>query len=196
MITNAIGILFSPQGTWQRLATVADRASNLVPVLILAALPAVGWYYGTTHKGWSVGSGEVTKFANSGGIALGALLYVGLVAWVCIIGLSIHWMAKSYGAQSTLMRGITVAGFTAVPMLFAGVVGFNPVPSIVLVVGVASAAWSLYLLYIGIPTVMNVPQDRGFLFASAVVAVCLVILMGMMGAGVILWDVFSPEFTN
>ena len=31
MITNAIGILFSPQGTWQRLATVADRASNLVP---------------------------------------------------------------------------------------------------------------------------------------------------------------------
>ena len=196
MITNAIGILFSPQSTWQRLATVADRASTLVPVLILAALPAVAWYYGTTHMGWSVGSGEVTKFASSGGIALRALLYVALVAWVCIIGWSIHWMAKSYGAQSTLMRGITVAGFTAVPMLVAGVVGFNPVPSIVLVVGVASMAWSLYLLYIGIPTVMKVPQDRGFLFASAVVAVCLVILMAMMGAGVILWDVFSPEFTN
>jgi hypothetical protein len=196
MITNAIGILFSPHSTWQRLASVADRASNLLPILILAMLPAVAWYYGTTHMGWTVGSGEVTKFARSGGIALGAALYVGLVVWVCIIGWSIHWMATSYGAQSTLMRGITVAGFTAVPMLIAGVVGFNPVPSIVMVVGLASAGWSLYLLYIGIPAVMKVPQDRGFLFASAVVAVCLVILIAMMGAGVILWDMFSPEFSN
>lgn len=196
MITNAIGILFSPHSTWQRLAAVADRASNLFPILILAVLPAVAWYYGTTHMGWTVGSGEVTKFARSGGIALGVVLYVGLVVWVCIIGWSIHWMATSYGAQSTLMRGITVAGFTAVPMLVAGVVGFNPVPAIVMVVGLGSAAWSLYLLYIGIPAVMKVPQDRGFLFASAVVAVCLVILIAMMGAGVILWDMFQPEFSN
>ena len=83
-----------------------------------------------------------------------------------------------------------------VPMLIAGVVGFNPVPAIVLVLGVASAGWSLYLLYIGIPAVMKVPEDRGFLFASAVVAVCLVILIAMMGAGVILWDMFQPEFSN
>ena len=196
MISNAIGILFSPRSTWQRLAAVADRGSNLVPVLLLALLPAVAWYWGTTHVGWTVGEGDVTKFARAGGVALGAALYAGLVLWVCIIGWSIHWMAKSYGAQSTLMRGITVAGFTAVPMLIAGVVGFNPVPSIVLVLGVASAAWSLYLLYIGIPTVMKVPEDRGFLFASAVVAVCLVILIAMMGAGVILWDMFQPEFSN
>ena len=99
---------------------------------------------------------------------------------------------KAIAAQ----RGITVAGFTAVPMLIAGVVGFNPVPAIVMVVGLGSVAWSLYLLYIGIPAVMKVPQDRGFLFASAVVAVCLVILIAMMGAGVILWDMFQPEFSN
>jgi len=29
-----------------------------------------------------------------------------------------------------------------------------------------------------------------------VVAVCLVILIAMMGAGVILWDMFQPEFSN
>jgi hypothetical protein len=40
-------------------------------------------------------------------------------------------------------------------------------------------------------------QERGFLFASAVVAVCLVILIGIMGASVILWDMgFAPEYTN
>ena len=55
----------------------------------------------------------------------------------------------------------------------------------------------VYLLYVGIPTVMNVPKERGFLFASAVVAVCLVILIAIMGASVILWDMgFAPEYTN
>jgi len=62
---------------------------------------------------------------------------------------------------------------------------------------VVAVGWSLYLLYVGIPAVMKVPQERGFLFASAVVAVCLVILIAIMGASVILWDMgFAPEYTN
>ena len=55
----------------------------------------------------------------------------------------------------------------------------------------------LYLLYLGIPIVETVPQERGFLFASAVVAVCLVILIAIMGASVILWDMgAAPEYIN
>ena len=66
-----------------------------------------------------------------------------------------------------------------------------------LLIGIVTVSWSLYLLYLGIPIVMHVPEDRGFLFASAVVAVCLVILIGIMGASVILWDMgFAPEYTN
>ncbi len=44
---------------------------------------------------------------------------------------------------------------------------------------------------------MHVPRERGFLFASAVVAVCLVILIAITCGSVILWDMgFAPEYTN
>jgi len=41
-------------------------------------------------------------------------------------------------------------------------------------------------LYTGIPIVMNVPKECGFLFASAVLAFCMVLLMIIMGGSVIL----------
>ena len=37
--------------------------------------------------------------------------------------------------------------------------------------GTAAAAYPLYLLYIGIPIVYDIPKERGFMFASATVAV-------------------------
>jgi hypothetical protein len=197
MINHAIGILFSPNSTWQKIAATADRGVNIVYILVLAVLPAVAWFYGTTRVGWSIGSGEVIKLTAGSATALITLFYWAMVGAVVTIGWSIHWMAVSYGAQSTLMRGISVAGFTATPLFFAGLVGFFPVPAIDMLIGVVAVGWSLYLLYVGIPVVMNVPKERGFLFASAVVAVCLVILIALMGASVILWDMgFAPEYTN
>jgi Yip1 domain len=197
MIKHAIGILFSPNQTWPKIAATADRGSNFVYVLVFAVLPAVAWFYGTTRVGWSIGSGEVIKLTAGSATALIALFYCAMVVAVSIIGWAIHWMAVSYGAQSTLMRGIAIAGFTATPLFIAGLVGFYPVPALDMLIGVLAVGWSLYLLYVGIPAVMNVPQERGFLFASAVVAVCLVILIAIMGASVLLWDMgFAPEYTN
>jgi len=197
MINHAIGILLSPAREWQKIASSADRTTNLVYILLLAVLPAVAWFYGTTRVGWSVGSGEAIRLTEASATELITLFYFGMVGSIIAIGYSIHWMAVSYGAKSSFMRGVSVAGFTATPMFIAGLVGFYPNLLVDMLVGVGAISWSLYLLYTGIPTVMNVPQDRGFLFASAVVAVCLVILIALMGASVILWDMgFAPEYTN
>jgi hypothetical protein len=197
MINHAAGLLFRPTHEWQKIADRADRGSNIAYFLVLALLPALAWYYGTTQIGWSVGDGEVTRLTADSALRLIVLFYLAMVVSIIIIGYSIHWMAVSYGATSTLLRGISVAGFTATPLLLAGAIGFSPVLWAALVVGIVAVSWSLYLLYTGIPIVMHVPEDRGFLFASAVVAVCLVILIGIMGASVILWDIgFAPEYTN
>jgi hypothetical protein len=52
-------------------------------------------------------------------------------------------------------------------------------------------------LYLGIPIVMQIPKERGFLFSSAVLAVCLVIIIVIMVGSVILWDFgAAPRFTD
>lgn len=197
MIQHLAGILSRPNQEWQRIAPQAGRAGNLVYVLAMAILPAAAWFYGTTRVGWTVGAGEVIRLTDTSATRLIALFYLAMVGSVCLIGWFIHWMAASYGAQSTPMRGVTIAAYTATPLFVAGLIGFAPTLWVALLVAIAAISWSVYLLYTGIPIVMGVPQDRGFLFASAVVAVCLVILIGIMGASVILWDFgAAPEYTN
>jgi hypothetical protein len=197
MIQHAAGILFSPRSQWQKIAATAGSPSIIVYVLLMALLPAVAWYWGTSQVGWNVGDGQVTRLTEASALRLIVLFYLAMVVSIGLIGYSIHWMAVSYGARSTALRGITIAGITATPMFIAGLAGFYPVLSLALLIGIAAVSWSLYLLYLGIPIVENVPEERGFLFASAVVAVCLVILIAIMGASVILWDMgFAPEYTN
>ena len=60
-----------------------------------------------------------------------------------------------------------------------------------------AAAYAVYLLYIGVPIVMRIPEERGFLSASAMVAVGLVGCAALLAATVILWEMSAmPVFTD
>ncbi len=197
MMQHLAGILTRPAVEWPKIAARAHETRNLLYPAVLAALPAVAWYYGTTKVGWAVGDGETIRLTQTSAMRLIVLFYLAMVASVGTIGAFIHWMAANYGARSTPMMGVTIAAYTATPLFSAGLSGFFPTLWFALLVSIGAVSWSLYLLYTGIPVVMGVPQDRGFLFASAVVAVCLVILIAIMGASVILWDFgAAPEYTN
>lgn len=197
MIQHIPGLLFNPAGEWQKLEPSARRVSNILYVVLMALIPAAAWYHGTSAVGWQVGDGETVRLTAGSAARLIVLFYLAMVASVVAIGYFVHWMADNYGARSSLMHGITVAGFTATPLFLTGAIGVFPELSIALPLGILALGWSLWLLYTGIPVVMHVPRERGFLFASAVVAVCLVILIAIMCGSVILWDLgFAPEYTN
>jgi hypothetical protein len=52
-------------------------------------------------------------------------------------------------------------------------------------------------MYLGIPIVMGIPEERGFLFSSAVLAIAMVMLICLMVGSVILWDIgAAPVFTD
>ena len=55
----------------------------------------------------------------------------------------------------------------------------------------------LRLLYAGVPIMMEVPPERGFLYASAVLGLGLVALVAFLAGTIVLWDFgFAPEFVN
>jgi len=197
MITNAIGLLFSPKSSWNKLRDNVDGPSGLIYTLALAVLPCIAWYYGTTQIGWSIGNGEMTRLTEASAQPIIILFYLAMVSTIGIIGFFTHWMSSEYGASSTLLKGIAVASYAATPMYLAGLVGFYPSLWVDRLGGCAAVGWALYLLYVGIPIVMQIPEERGFLFASAIVAVCLVQLVVIIVASVILWDMgVAPEYVN
>ena len=199
MASNPFGLMIQPRQTWTRLSEKmpASLPAALVYPLILAALPAVAWYFGTTRKGWAIGSSDLVKLTTDSALTIVILFYAAMVAAVIGVGVMLHWMSRTYGAQSTVAKGIAIAGFTATPLFIAGVLGFHPSFLIDLMVGLGAACYAVYLLYIGIPIVMRIPEERGFLFASAVLAVCFVFLIVIMGASVMLWDMgAAPTFID
>lgn len=200
MIQHTFGLLVRPSAQWR---TVADLPESSFRTLILypfflAILPAVAWYYGTSSVGWTVGEyGDTIKLTAASARKVSILFYMGMVASVVVIGYFIHWMADTYGANSSLTKGLVIAGLSCTPLFIAGLVGFYPLLWIDLLIGVGAVSWSVYLLYLGIPIVMGIPEDRGFLFSSAIVGVAMVILICLMVASVMLWDMgAAPAFTD
>jgi len=200
MIQHALGLLVRPSTQWR---TVADLPESSFRTLLLfpcifAILPAVAWYYGTSRVGWTVGdAGETIKLTVQSARQISILFYLAMIASVAVIGYFVHWMSETYGAASTLTKGIVIVGLTSTPLFIAGLVGFYPLLWIDLLIGVVAVSWSVYLLYLGIPIVMDIPEERGFLFSSAVVGVALVILICIMVGSVILWEYgAAPAFTD
>ncbi|NKB63538.1 MAG: DUF1282 domain-containing protein [Gammaproteobacteria bacterium] len=82
-------------------------------------------------------------------------------------------------------------------MFLIGVCQVYPALWINFLFGLPALAYSVYLLYCGVPIVMEIPKEKGFIFASAVLAVCLVTLVGLLASTVILWSHgLGPSFVN
>lgn len=199
MIANALGLLIQPKSQWQAIAQKSSFAlvSSVLYPMILAVIPAVAWLYGVTEIGWAVGDGDRIRMTWDSAMVIIILFYLAMVVAVCAIGFMIHWMSKTYGTDSSTAKGIAIAGFSATPLFIAGAIGFIPVFWVSLLIGVAAVSYAVYLLYLGIPIVMKIPEERGFLFSSAVIAICLVFLIIIMTGSVILWDMgAAPRFTD
>lgn len=200
MIANPAGFLFFPHRQWQEVANLDTRqfTPSILYPLIFAMLPCFAWYYGVVEIGWTIGDhANVIRLTSESALKLVVAFYFAMVLAIIAIGYSIHWMAETYGSESTISKGIAVAGFSATPLFIAGACGFSPLMWLDLSIGIIAVFWAVYLIYVGIPIVMKIPEERGFLYASAVIGVCMVIFMGLMGVSVIMWDMgFMPVFTD
>jgi len=199
MIQHGLGLLVRPTTQWRAIAALDGRSLATLTLYpcIMAILPAVAWFYGTSQVGWTVGDqGDPIKLTAQSARQICLLFYLGMVACVVAIGYFIHWMSDTYGANSSLIKGVVVAAYTATPLFIAGLVGIYPILWLDMLVGVVAVSWAVYLLYLGTPIVMGVPPERGFLYASAVFAVALVSFVALLGATVVLWDLgTAPEYT-
>lgn len=200
MIQHAIGLLVQPDTQWRTVAALPASSFRNLAIFpwVFALLPAVAWYYGSSSVGWTVGKNpDPIRLTEASALVISILFYFAMVIAVAVIGYFIHWMSETYGADSSLTKGVVVAGLTATPLFLAGAVGFYPILWIDMLVGVVAVSWAVYLLYLGIPIVMDIPEERGFLFSSAVVAIGMVMIVVILVATVILWDFgAAPAFTD
>jgi hypothetical protein len=69
----------------------------------------------------------------------------------------------------------------------AGLVGFVPIVWLCMTVLMAAVIYSLYLLYVGIPIYMKIPEGRGFIVATSIISAGLCMMVCFNVATVIIW---------
>ncbi len=192
------GLFFNPANEWQKIRheNTGIVSQYLKFIAIIAILPAYAWYFGATHIGWSLGN-RVIKLTAESALQVSLLFYLAMLVGIGVLGYMVSWMARTYDAESSIAMGVQIAAYTCVPLFLCGAVGFYPILWLDIALGLVAACYTVYLLYIGVPIMMQIPTEKGFLFASAMVAVGLVMVAGMLGATVILWEMGAmPVFTD
>lgn len=199
LLKYVFGLFVNPIATWKAIKKARCSVGKCFcyHVLILALIPAVSSYYGTTRVGWQIGTREAIRFTEDSALTICILYYISILVVVFTIGKMIHWMGQTYGSKADLSQSITLAAFTASPLLLVGVMQLYPLLWLNILVGLPALAYTVYLLYTGVPIMMGVSKDRGFLFSTAVLAVGLVMLVALLALTVILWGYgVAPQFTN
>ncbi|MDJ0861876.1 MAG: Yip1 family protein [Gammaproteobacteria bacterium] len=189
MLNHVWGLFSHPQQEWE---SIRDEPCTVTMcyvrhVLILAAVPAISAYIGAVQVGWSVGAEETTKLTASSALPIAIAFYLAMLAAVYVVGRLIHWMSQTFGAQTTLAQSVVLVTYTGTPLFLVGIVALYPMPWVNMLFGIVALLYTVYLLYTGVPVVMKITKEQGFLFSSAVLTVGMVTLVGMLAVTVILW---------
>ncbi|WP_313089128.1 Yip1 family protein [Pseudomonas sp.] len=189
MINHVWGLFAHPGQEWQEITGEERNVGHLHlgEVMLLAAIPALSAFIGTTQMGWSIGGGDPVKLTEGSALQLTLMSYLAMLAGVAVMGAFIHWMSRTYDASPTLVQCIVFAAYTATPLFVGGLAALYPHLWLGMVVGTAAICYTTYLLYVGLPTFMNIPSDEGFLFSSSILAVGLVVLVAIIALSVIMW---------
>ena len=189
MMQHVLGLFIRPDKAWRQIR--GERSSSghthLIHTLSLAAIPAVSAFIGTTQVGWRPANGTLVLLTPSSAASLGLLSYLALLLGVAAVGAFVHWMARTYDATPSLAQCIAFATYTATPLFIGGLAALYPHLWLGLLTLTAAVSYTVFLLYVGSPTFMDIPSDEGFLFSSSVLAVGLVVLVAIMAVAVTLW---------
>ncbi len=189
MLKYLTGLFQSPNDTWQN---VHDQALSVrevyMPYLVLlAAVPAVCIFLGGSQVGWTIGSGDITRLTVSSALFVGIATYLALLVGIFCLGYAIQWMSKTYGVEPSLGTCVAFAALIISPLMIAGAVALYPSLWVYMLVFLAALGYSVYLLYGGLPIVLGISQEQGFVYSSAILTVGLVMFVALLGTTVVVW---------
>ncbi len=183
------GLFSHPSSEMQAIKRENETVSHhyMHHVLLMAAIPVICAFIGTTQIGWNFGDGTVVKLSFMTGLGLAVLFYALMLGGVAVMGYVIRWMARNYPQRPSLGMCMVFAGYVATPLFLSGVVALYPLVWLCALVGTLALFYTGYLLYVGIPTFLNITRDEGLSFSSSTLAIGVLVLEVLLALTVVLW---------
>ncbi|TCK02253.1 Yip1 family protein [Marinobacterium mangrovicola] len=193
-LQHMMGVFYHPKREWRSIKSEHYSTTHvfLAQISVLAAIPAIALFIGTTQVGWSITGSDYVKLSVSSALPAAIALYLAMWVAVGFIAYTIRWMEKTYGGSVSFDECMVLTTFTATPLFLSGLAGLYPMLWFNVIVGLIALSYSVYLLYSGVPEIMQIPEDRAFFFSTSILTVGLVVLVGLLASTVILWSTVVP----
>jgi Yip1-like protein len=176
-VSRARGFLFEPRATFKEVDSEFTKPGviwgrYILPLALIGPLAgAIGRFlFGKRIAGTSLPESVTITGA---GIWFGISLVLQLAAVFALTQI-ISLLAPGFGGQKNDVQALKVAAYASTPMWVAGIFNLH---GRFLMVGVIVSLYSLFLLYVGLPTLMKVPQDRSMGYTAVVIIAAIVIFL-------------------
>ncbi|MBL4830437.1 MAG: YIP1 family protein [Aliivibrio sp.] len=189
VLNHIMGLYVHPKKEWQEIGLHKETlVSSLTHLLFIALIPTVCAYIANTYIGWDLGISKTLLLTPKSALLMSVGLYAGLIGGVFALAYIAYWMAKTFDTAPSYSVALELVVYTATPMFMVGLAALYPTLWLMMMIGLCGIAYSIYLLYSGLPIMMNIPEDKGFMYASSVVTAGLVLLVSLMATSIILWS--------
>jgi len=158
-------IILTPQTEWPVIAGEPGEPAALFTryVAILALIPALAGF---------IGSALIGRYATLGSALISAIIgYVLTFVVVFVVALIIDALAPTFGAQKNFSNALKLTVYSYTPSWLAGIFLLVPGLSFLAILGL----YGLYLLWLGLPPLMQVPRDKALPYAAAAIVIALII---------------------
>jgi hypothetical protein len=165
---RAKAMLFDPLAEWARIEQESDDPAYLLSryVAVMAAIPALFGFVGTSVIGTSVAGAGVTRAPLFDGVFGAIFGYVMACAMVLVLGLLIDLAAPLFGGRRDFDSAFKLAVFSFTPVWLAGMFLVLPGLRFLELTGFYGA----YLLWLGLPPLIKTPEQKSPGFAFLIVA--------------------------
>ena len=185
LVERAKNILLSPKTEWPRIDAEPGSIQGIYTsyVMILAAIGPICALIGQQVFGFSA-LGITYKPPIGYSITSAVLTYGLSLLSVYISSLVIDALAPNFGGTKDPLKAFKVAAYASTAAWIGGV--FQIVPSLAMI-GLLFGLYGLYLLFLGLPVLMKVPQDKaiGYTVVVIVVQIVLYFVVAMVVAALV-----------
>ena len=189
MILNHLwGLHAHPHKEWQSIRSRREEILySISHILLIALIPAICSYFSAVYLGWYVNLEEVITLSPKVALLASVAMYFLLVGGVLTLALLAWKMANSCGATATFTQALELSSYAATPLLICGFGALFPHIWFMVTLGIVGILYSIYLLFAGVPILINVSEDKRLLYCYALVFSGLVLLLGVVAVILYVW---------
>jgi hypothetical protein len=175
LVERAKAIILRPKETW---AVVKEEQTTVKELFtsyaaILALIPPLATFIGFSLVGMRMPVIGTWRQPILSGLVYALVYYVLSLVGVYVTAYVADRLAPKFNSRQGLTNAMKAVVFSYTPVWIVSILNIIPGLSILVIVG---GLYSLYLLYLGVPAMMDTPPEKRIGYVAAVIIASIVLM--------------------